>query len=61
MTTSKTHTGAIKVTDIVDGYLVTQMYFGYTIYQAKRLFKKHVESIKKQLICNQKQPERKTS
>jgi hypothetical protein len=34
-----TFQGAIEISDIIDGYLVTRQYFGRTKRQAIRLFK----------------------
>ena len=39
MTVEKTTQGAWKVSDIVNGYLVTKQYFGYTKKEAIAIFK----------------------
>jgi hypothetical protein len=38
MTIEKRHDGAYVISDIIDGYLVTRIYMGYTLREAKRLF-----------------------
>ena len=37
------HAGAWQICDIVNGYLFTRTYYGYTIKQAKQLFKIAIE------------------
>lgn len=37
MTTTRTHAG-VEVSAIVGGYLVSRLYIGYTVREAKRLF-----------------------
>lgn len=39
------HSGALQISDIVRGYLVTRMYCGYSKRQAMALFKRYT------LIC----------
>ena len=39
MTITRNINGSISVSTIIDNYLVTRTYFGYTIKQAKLLFK----------------------
>ena len=39
MTIDKNAEGAWRITDIVDGYLVTRRYYGYTKREAIKLFK----------------------
>jgi len=39
MSIRTTFQGAIEISDIIDGYLVTRQYFGHTKRQAIRLFK----------------------
>jgi hypothetical protein len=39
MSIRTTFQGAIEISDIIDGYLVTRQYFGYTKKQAINLFK----------------------
>lgn len=38
MTIRKNHEGAYVISDIVDGYLMTRMFYGYTKQEAIRLF-----------------------
>lgn len=38
MTITRHHSG-IEVSDIVDGYLVSRLYIGYTVREAKARFK----------------------
>lgn len=33
------HSEGIEVSDIIGGYLVSKLYIGYTVSEAKRLFK----------------------
>lgn len=37
MTITKKHSG-IEITDIIGGYLVSKLYIGYTVKEAKSLF-----------------------
>jgi hypothetical protein len=39
MTIEKTYQGAWRISAIIDGYLVTKQYFGYTKKEALTLFK----------------------
>jgi hypothetical protein len=39
MSIRTTFQGAIEISDIINGYLVTRQYFGHTKRQAIRLFK----------------------
>jgi hypothetical protein len=39
MSIRKTYQGAIEISDIINGYLVTRQYFGHTKKQAINLFK----------------------
>ena len=39
MTARKTFQGAWEISDIIDGYLVTRQYFGYTKMEAMNAFK----------------------
>lgn len=40
MTVTKNREGAYVISDIVDGYLVTKRYYGYTKREAVALYKK---------------------
>lgn len=42
----KNHEGMICLADIVNGQLIEEKYMGYTLSEAKRLFNKHIKSIK---------------
>jgi hypothetical protein len=33
------HNGYVVITDIIDGYLMRKTYIGYTVREAKQLFK----------------------
>jgi hypothetical protein len=38
------HPAGIEISDMVGGYLVSELYIGYTVREAKRLFKnKHLQ------------------
>jgi hypothetical protein len=39
MSIRKTYQGAIEISDIIDGRLISRQYFGHTKKQAIRLFK----------------------
>jgi hypothetical protein len=39
MTIDKLHNKSMTISDIIDGHLVTHVYYGYTKRQAIRLFK----------------------
>jgi hypothetical protein len=43
MSIRKTYQGAIEISDIINGYLVTRQYFGHTKRQAIRLFKQETQ------------------
>lgn len=45
MTIEKLHSG-IKISDIVDGQFVHQNYIGYSMAEAKRLFREYVKTLK---------------
>ena len=45
MTIEKLHSG-IKITDIVDGQFIHQNYIGYSMAEAKRLFRQYVKTFK---------------
>lgn len=40
MTVGKNYEGAWVISDIVDGYLVTRRYYGYSKREAMRLFRR---------------------
>lgn len=45
MTITKLHpSGAIEISDTINGYLVTRRYFGYTQRGAKMMFKQETKS-----------------
>ena len=39
MTVERNHEGAYVISDIINGYLVTKRYYGYTKKQAVKLFR----------------------
>ncbi len=43
MLVEHTFNGMIAISDIVDGYLVRRCYMGYTVKEAKRLFRQEVQ------------------
>lgn len=43
MTIERTFQGAIKISAIVNGFLVTRQYFGYTKREAIKLFKNEIK------------------
>jgi hypothetical protein len=45
MTTEKLINGAWRVSDIVDGYLVQRVFFGYTKREAMALFAEYVAEL----------------
>lgn len=45
MTIEKLHSG-IKITDIVNNQFVHKNYIGYSITEAKRLFREYVKTLK---------------
>ena len=45
MTIEKLHSG-IKISDIVNGQFVHQNYIGYSVTDAKKLFKQYVKTLK---------------
>ena len=40
MTACRLHSGAVMVSDIIGGYLTTRTYYGYSIREAMRAFKR---------------------
>lgn len=45
MTISKIYNGFIKIETIHNGYLITRKYQGYTLAEAKKLFKEYIKSL----------------
>ena len=45
MTIEKTFQGAVKISTIYKGYLITQQYFGYTKKEAKQLFRQYLREL----------------
>ena len=45
MTIEKLHSG-IKISDIANGQFVHQNYIGYSVAEAKRLFKEYTKTLK---------------
>ena len=39
MTVTKNLNGSYTISDIINGYLVSKTYYGYTLKESKRLFK----------------------
>ena len=48
MSITKNHDGALIVSDIINGYLVTRKYYGYSRKEARELFKEFVCGRKEQ-------------
>lgn len=46
MTITKTREGGYAISDIVNGYLVTRQYYGYTLREAKKLFRQELRKTK---------------
>lgn len=44
ITSERLHSGAIRLSTIHGGYLVSRVYYGYTLKQAKQLFKEQLGS-----------------
>ena len=44
MTAARLHNGAVEVSDVINGYLVRRTYYGYTIREAMRLFRKEFKA-----------------
>lgn len=44
MNITKLHNGALEITDIINGYLVRRVYFGYSKREAIKLFKDEVQA-----------------
>lgn len=43
MTITKTREGGYAISDIVNGYLVTIQYYGYTLREAKKKFRQEIK------------------
>lgn len=44
MNITRLHNGALEITDIINGYLVRRVYFGYSKREAIKLFKNEVQA-----------------
>ena len=53
MLIEKTFQGAIRITDIIDGYYITRQYFDYSKREAIQEFKAEVKRQKKERIANE--------
>ena len=47
MTTQKLHNGAWEISELVNGYLVTRTFYGYTKKESIRLFKDELKGERK--------------
>jgi hypothetical protein len=45
MTIDKLHNKSFTISDIICGRLVTRVFYGYTIKEAKKMFKEHAEAL----------------
>ncbi len=44
MSIQRNHNGALVISELVNGYLVTRTYYGYTLREAKSMFKSQVRN-----------------